>query len=359
MRRLDRHAHRHVGARQHLARPQDLGLALDVGARDAERQAVALAALVERRHQPRTARRAAAHGGLQAEAPVIAAQARRPDLDDVHGRVPHQRAVGEEPQIAVASRERRSPSGLARLVGEAPGGRVAVLARHAVEVGEPLDRLPEVGLLRRDDLAGEGRHMDEGFGGKQHCRTGRGDMQGTGAASAGPARNRAEPPIADKATGRSMWAKGDHTGRRRHDCCGSEARGRRRPRRQGRHHRRRGCRRRRHRQRPGGGDPAGQGRHARAGGRPRGRAGRAHRGHDRRGGRHGGRPSGRPHGRAPSQGDGGAPRSTASAGSISSTTMSASAAAARWWRRRPRPGGGSCRSTSSRCSWPPSTPSPR
>ena len=64
--------HGNIGFADHLPHPQDLGLAIDGVRRDAQRKALALAALIQGRHQRRLLLRPAADLDLEAEAPVEA-----------------------------------------------------------------------------------------------------------------------------------------------------------------------------------------------------------------------------------------------------------------------------------------------
>ncbi len=88
-----------VGARQHLAHPQDGELALDRVGGDAVGDAGAGAAAVDAQHQARLVRRAAPGVQGEAEHAVIAADMGLPALDHVDRRVPHQGAIAEHPRV--------------------------------------------------------------------------------------------------------------------------------------------------------------------------------------------------------------------------------------------------------------------
>jgi hypothetical protein len=55
---------------------------------------------VQRGHESGPCLRAATDLNLQAKAAMEASQCRRPDFNDVDGRIPHQRSVGEYPQVS-------------------------------------------------------------------------------------------------------------------------------------------------------------------------------------------------------------------------------------------------------------------
>ncbi len=95
---------RDVGAGQHLAHPEDFALALDVLGRDAVGDAPARAAGHEAEHQARIVRHAAAEHQAHAEAAAEAVDVAGQALVDVDRRIPHQRAVAEDPKILAGAR---------------------------------------------------------------------------------------------------------------------------------------------------------------------------------------------------------------------------------------------------------------
>jgi hypothetical protein len=133
-----------VDAAQHLAVEQDRDLGLDLRGGDAIGDAVAGTALFDAQHQARALRRAAAQRCPEAEGTAPALEPRRPALDEVERRVPHQRAVAEHPGVGALG-----PAGQA--IGEP---LVAVLARQEVVEAELARFLGQLlDALRRQLLA--------------------------------------------------------------------------------------------------------------------------------------------------------------------------------------------------------------
>ena len=94
-----RHPLRLVESGQHLAVPQDGELALHLVRRQAIGDTLAGPAALERQHQPRKLRRAAAERRPEAEGAMPALHQAGRGLGEFERRVPHQRAVGEHPGL--------------------------------------------------------------------------------------------------------------------------------------------------------------------------------------------------------------------------------------------------------------------
>jgi hypothetical protein len=111
---------------------------------DAIGDAVAGAALLDAQHQAGPFRRAAAQGRPEAKRAAPALEPRRPALDIIERRVPHQRAVAEHPGV-----------GALGPAGEAVGQPlIAVLARQEVVEAELARFLGQLlDALRRQFLA--------------------------------------------------------------------------------------------------------------------------------------------------------------------------------------------------------------
>ena len=90
---------RTVGAGEHLAPPQQPGLALDLCGTDAQRHALDRTARLESEGQSREIRRAPAGMGPQVEAAAPAPHKGRMPAGDLEGGVPHQGAEPEDVEI--------------------------------------------------------------------------------------------------------------------------------------------------------------------------------------------------------------------------------------------------------------------
>jgi hypothetical protein len=160
-RRLRRDEGRGVGRPDLLAAPEHLGLLLDVIAFDAEQQPVAPRPPVERGHESgRVEGPARPVGVLEDEAAGVVRHPRPSHFGKAESRIPHQRAVGEDPEIRVAvAGERLGPQGLARFVRMPPVHRQSQFTHL---LGQARRReAPEGGLQRVGDLAAQFRVMHE------------------------------------------------------------------------------------------------------------------------------------------------------------------------------------------------------
>src|SRR6266702_3790117 len=112
-RREQAHGTAIIDATRHFALPEIVDRARGPGRGNADRHAAAGAAAIETEHQSRPFGRAAIAARVVAEAAVPAAQHRR--LDRVMGKtgIPHQRAIGEDPDV-LALRELRCDLGRER-----------------------------------------------------------------------------------------------------------------------------------------------------------------------------------------------------------------------------------------------------
>src|SRR6516162_6586073 len=75
-----------------------------MGGGDAIGPAAAGSAALEAEDEPRPGRAAPVMGGADAEGAVIALEQRRPRFDELEARPPHERAIGEDPEIAAFRR---------------------------------------------------------------------------------------------------------------------------------------------------------------------------------------------------------------------------------------------------------------
>ncbi len=165
VRRRDRRDGRHVPAAQHLASPQDPRFRLGEGRVDAESEAMAEARrLLERQHHAGKLRRSAPEARAIREAPRVAFERRQPDLREMEARIPHERSIGEHPEVLAARelRQRGAPRRLERFVREAPVRRVAGLRRARVPGGENLGRDAQPRFFRRRHAGAQMRHLRKG-----------------------------------------------------------------------------------------------------------------------------------------------------------------------------------------------------
>src|SRR5215472_11696413 len=102
----------------HFPHPQDFGLSIDRLRRDSQGKAMTFATHIQRSHESGPCLRPATNLYLQAKAAMEASQCCRPDFDDMDGRIPHQRSVGEYPQISCQPAAQCAPSrGLSLFMG--------------------------------------------------------------------------------------------------------------------------------------------------------------------------------------------------------------------------------------------------
>ena len=113
---------RDIGSADHLAPPEDFGFRFEVLPGDAIGKAFASIAMVKRRHQAGDlAGAAGAPGVLEDEPAGIVGQPGTAHLGEQEGGVPHQRAIGKDPQVAIAM-----------LFQHLPAGRLALRVPNAV-----------------------------------------------------------------------------------------------------------------------------------------------------------------------------------------------------------------------------------
>ena len=99
--------YRRIRHRSHLAPPDDVELAFALIGMQTVGDAVTAAAALQREHQRRMLRAAAAGTGRKAKFAVIPVDQRRAPLCEMKRRIPHQRAVPEHPD-SIGSRRRAS-----------------------------------------------------------------------------------------------------------------------------------------------------------------------------------------------------------------------------------------------------------
>ena len=106
--------------------------------------------LLQRQHQRRIVARAAAEIDLQREAALIAFDVGEPDFGEVKAGVPHQRAVGVDPEVvaALVVAEQRQPRCLDHFVRQPPAGRQAGGPGALLPHRKHLRRQPQQRLLR-------------------------------------------------------------------------------------------------------------------------------------------------------------------------------------------------------------------
>ena len=99
----------------HLAPEQDVGLAVHGLGGNAEHETIAARPLVQRGHQARRLLRAARTVDVDEDEPPCVPRGMRPaHLGEFEGRVPEQRAIGEDQQITAVTGQRLGPSDASR-----------------------------------------------------------------------------------------------------------------------------------------------------------------------------------------------------------------------------------------------------
>src|SRR6185436_2328356 len=123
----------------------------------------AAAAGLQRQHQRGLLARAATERGLEAKAPPVTMQICQTHLGEMETRVPHQRAVAVDPQIASVHvlAQQRAPRRLELGVGAPPVGAHATRAGALVPLLDPLHGDAQFGLLGRRQLAAQRRNVPE------------------------------------------------------------------------------------------------------------------------------------------------------------------------------------------------------
>src|SRR6516165_3082720 len=133
----------------HFPHPQDFGLSIDRMRRDAQGKSMTLAAHIQRGHESGPGLRPATDLNLQAKATMKAGQCSRPEFHDVDGRIPHQRSVGEYPQIASQPpSEGLASRGLPLLMGAPPVVSIPSRLRTPIPIVESLARDAKGRFLR-------------------------------------------------------------------------------------------------------------------------------------------------------------------------------------------------------------------
>ncbi len=163
------HELRPVGAREHLAPPHILGFRIDQRGRDAKGDTVAAATFIEGCHQPRTRVGRPPAFEAHAKAAVPAVQGGVAVFLDRDGRIPDQRAIGKDPQIAVHPARQHLltilfPFGVIHAPAVGPPFGQGLL----VQLIETLVAKAHLGGVRRGDPVAQGRGMAEDVRRKRH-----------------------------------------------------------------------------------------------------------------------------------------------------------------------------------------------
>lgn len=166
LRGVQRQQGRAVAAADHLAPPQQARFGLDQRVVNAEHQAVAGPSLApQREHQTGAFGRAPADRGGQRKAACKTVEPGPAHFAEVDAGVPHQRAITKHPEVFTVA---PGQHGLARtldlLVGQAPVGRQALLARLRVPGGQHLIGQAQPGSVRRRQPARQLGKVREGSG---------------------------------------------------------------------------------------------------------------------------------------------------------------------------------------------------
>jgi hypothetical protein len=90
-----------IGAGQHLAAPQHAEFLLDHVPGDAEYHAGAATATIQAEHEARIVPRAPIDAGIEIEAAMVAMHGGQPAIRMDHHRIPDQRTIAKQPDIAV------------------------------------------------------------------------------------------------------------------------------------------------------------------------------------------------------------------------------------------------------------------
>ena len=171
LRRDHRQPGRAVAVAQHFAPPDHARLELDLIGRDAKGQPTAAGRRrLQRQRERRLGRRAAAHRRLVAEAALKARQIGLPHLGKVNARVPHQRAVAEQPQVLrrVQVAQHRAAGVFELLVRLAPGRRQAVVLRPRIPARERVGGHPHGRQLGRRQAMAQRGQVAEGIERRGH-----------------------------------------------------------------------------------------------------------------------------------------------------------------------------------------------
>ena len=164
LRRAHREQDRAIASADHLPAPDDRGFGIGDLRGDTERQPFARAcARLEREHEGRAFRGAAADLGPVGEATLIAFEVGEPDFDEMKAGIPQQRPVGIDPQIlsGAGTSEDGSPGLFEFVVRQAPVRGTPQLARALVPDGKHLGRHSQLGLFRRRHSATKPRKVGE------------------------------------------------------------------------------------------------------------------------------------------------------------------------------------------------------